>query len=64
MKPLSSILLWLVGLLIIGQLFIWFLALGSGHNLTTDTKITFSRNLTLLVVLEVLLILGRKKFSK
>lgn len=63
MKLLLTILLWIVCFLILGQLFIWFLALGSGHNLPNDTQTAFLRNIIILIVLLVAIIFWRKKLN-
>ena len=53
MRFLLTILCWLVGVLILGQLFVWFLALGSGHNLPQATQTAFLQNLIVLIIIGV-----------
>jgi len=64
MKLLSTILLWLAILLLVGQLFIWFLAYGSGHNIPKDTEMAFLRNVIILFVTIVLFYLWKRKVGK
>jgi len=49
MKLLLTILLWLVCFLILGQLFIWFLALVCVHDLLIVTQTAFLRNIIILI---------------
>jgi hypothetical protein len=63
MKLLLTVLLWIVCFLILGQLFIWFLALGSGHNLHKDTQTAFLRNIIILIVSLVAIIFWRRKLN-
>lgn len=60
MKWLSILLLWLIRFLVVIQLFIWFLALGSGHNLPNDTQIAFLRNSIILIVLLIGVVFWRR----
>ena len=61
MKLLPIILLWLAIILLVGQLFICFLAYGSGHNIPKDTETAFLRNVIILFVAVSILYLWKRK---
>ena len=64
MKLFFAIVLGFIGILIFGQLFVWFLALGSGHNIPEDTQAAFLRNLVVLGIIFILFTIWRIRLNR
>ena len=63
MRILITVFIWIAIMLLIGQLFIWFLAIGSGHNIPSDTTSAFLRNVVILLIISVGLSYWKSRIS-
>jgi hypothetical protein len=61
MKLIQTILQWLASILLVGQLFLWLMAIGSGHKIPQKTTDVFLRNIIILVVVLMGLLLWKRR---
>jgi hypothetical protein len=64
MKPLIIFFQWVIIILIVLHFFVWFIAYGSGHNVSDEIDRNFIRNIIILLFILIILLYFKNRINK